>query len=511
VPADSSQKYRALLEISEAFIACRDYDALLRTLWDSLHRVVGFDYLALVRYDAKKQSGWLEAIAGELDLDLPLRTDLPIDGSPMEILLATGEPLYVPDLRCEPRFRPDLNERYTRFGILSGYWVLLARDGRRLGCLSFGSKSVDGYNAEDRELLDHIARQVTIAVENALAFDKIRELRKHIEDEKVYLEEEIRSEYRFDEIVGASAALRHVLQQIETAAPTDSTVLIQGETGTGKELVARAIHQLSRRTQGTFVKLNCSAIPSGLLESELLGHEKGAFTGALAQRIGRFELAHGGTLFLDEIGELPLELQPKLLRVLQDGEFERLGGSQTLTSDFRLVAATNRDLRTMVAEQKFRADLYYRVNVFPITVPPLRERREDIPTLVRYFVQEFATRMRKEIESIPADAMEALVKYSWPGNIRELRNVLERSVILTSGKRLRVPTDALDDSGPSESSGVMPLADAERRHIRDALQTTNWVIGGPKGAAALLGLKRSTLQSRMQKLQIYRPSSVRHA
>ena len=509
MPANSSQKYRALLEISEAFIACRDYDALLRTLWDSLHRVVGFNYLALVRYDAKKQTGWIEAMAGKIAPEFPLRTDLPLDGTPMEILLATGQPLYVPDLRAEARFRPDLTQRFARYQILSGYWVPLTRGDQRLGCLSFGSPSVDGYNAEDRELMDHIGRQVTIAVENALVFEKIRELRKRIEDEKVYLEEEIRSEYRFDEIVGHSGALRHVLQQIETAAPTDSTVLIQGETGTGKELVARAIHQLSRRTEGTFVKLNCSAIPAGLIESELLGHEKGAFTGAMAQRIGRFELANGGTLFLDEIGELPLELQPKLLRVLQDGQFERLGGSQTLTSDFRLVAATNGDLRTMVTEQKFRADLYYRVNVFPITVPPLRERPEDIPTLVRYFVQEFATRMRKEIESIPAEAMAALVKYPWPGNVRELRNVLERSVILTSDKRLRVPKDALDDSLPSESSGVMPLADAERRHILEALNATEWVVGGPKGAAALLGLKRSTLQSRMEKLEIRRAKQAR--
>jgi formate hydrogenlyase transcriptional activator len=511
VPADSSQKYRALLEISEAFIACRDYDTLIRVLWDSLHPVIGFDYLALVRYDAKRQSGWVEAIAGEIAPDIPLRTDLPLENSPMEILLATGAPLYIPDLRNETRFRPDLMDRYSRYDISSGYWIPLTREDRRLGCLSFGSKQVDGYNAEDRELLDHIARQVTIAVENALVFEKIRELRKRIEDEKVYLEEEIRSEYRFDEIVGTSSALRHVLKQIETAAPTDSTVLIQGETGTGKELVARAIHQLSQRTHGTFVKLNCSAIPSGLIESELLGHEKGAFTGALTQRIGRFELAHGGTLFLDEIGELPLELQPKLLRVLQDGQFERLGGTQTLTSDFRLVAATNRDLRSMVTEQKFRADLYYRVNVFPITVPPLRERREDIPTLVRYFVQEFATRMRKEIEAIPVEAMDALVNYSWPGNIRELRNVLERSVILSSGKRLRVPKDAVADSAPLEPSGIATLADSERRHILEALAATNWVIGGAKGAAALLGMKRSTLQSRMEKLEIRRPTLTHHA
>ena len=341
--------------------------------------MIPFDYLSLFRYNEKNNSGWVEAIAGTSDFGVPLRTELSLEASPIEILIATREPLYIPDLSRETRIRADIVEIFERHGIRSGFWVLLARENRRFGSLMFASQSLDAYSAEDRELMEHIARHVTIAVENALAFEKIRELRKKIEDEKVYLEEEIRSEYRFDEIVGHSAAIREVLGQIETAAPTDSTVLIHGETGTGKELVARAIHQLSRRNHGTFVKLNCSAIPAGLIESELLGHEKGAFTGALGQRIGRFELAHRGTLFLDEIGELPLELQPKLLRVLQDGQFERLGGTRTVESDVRLVAATNRDLRAMVAEQQFRMDLYYRLNVFPITIPPLRDRREDIP------------------------------------------------------------------------------------------------------------------------------------
>jgi formate hydrogenlyase transcriptional activator len=503
VPADlSTLKYRALLETSEAFIACRDYDTLLRTLWASLQPVMRFDYLLLVRYDQRKGTGWLEAIAGGDDLGLPLGADLPLEGTPTEILLASGEPLYVPDLRNETRFRPDVMERIARHGLLSGYWAPLSRGEKHLGSLGFSSRSLDAYTPEDRELMDHIARQVTIAVINALAFQEIRELRRKIEDEKVYLEEEIRAEYRFDEIVGSGPAIREVLQQIQTAAPTDSTVLIQGETGTGKELVARAIHQLSRRNHGTFIKLNCSAIPAALLESELLGHEKGAFTGALAARIGRFELAHRGTLFMDEIGELPLELQPKLLRVLQDGRFERLGGSRTIESDFRLVAATNQDLKAMVAEQRFRADLYYRINVFPITIPPLRERREDIPTLVRYFVQEFSTRMRKPIESIPVEAMTALVNYTWPGNIRELRNVLERSVIVTQGKRLRIPKDALDESAQTPDGSVVPMAEADRRHIVEALTASKWIVGGPKGAAAMLGLKRSTLQSKMEKLGI---------
>ncbi len=503
MPADpgNNLKYRALLETSEAFLVCRDHDSLVRTLWTALQSVINFDYLALVRYDQGKRVGWLEAIAGAEDVGVPLRSDLRLEGTPTEILIATGAGLYIPDLRAETRFRRDVMERLERIRILSGYWAPLAHGSKLLGSLGFSSCSLDAYGPEDRELMDHIARQVTIAVENALAFEQIEELRKKIEDEKVYLEEEIRAEYRFDEIVGASAPIRAVLQQIETAAPTDSTVLIQGETGTGKELVARAIHQHSRRQQGTFIKLNCSAIPAPLLESELLGHEKGAFTGALAQRIGRFELAHRGTLFLDEIAEFPLELQPKLLRVLQDGRFERLGGSRTIQSDFRLVAATNRDLRAMVAEQRFRADLYYRINVFPITIPPLRERREDIPTLVRYFVQEFATRMRKEIESIPAESMDALVNYSWPGNIRELRNVLERSVILTSGKRLQVPKEALAEAAPIEGR-VVTMSEAERHHIIQALEASKWTVGGPKGAAAMLGMKRSTLQSRMEKLGI---------
>lgn len=506
MPADpNALKYRALLDISEAFIACRDYHSLLRTLWDSLHDLIRFDYLALVRYDEREHRGWLEAIAGTDAPSVPLQTDMPLPGSPMQVLLEIRQPLYVADLSTETRFRTDLMETFRKYGIRSGFWVPLIRSDHWFGSLSFASQTLDAYGADEREFMEHVARHVTIAVENALAFEKISELRQRIEDEKVYLKEEIRSEYRFDEILGGSSALRRVLGQIETAAPTDSTVLIHGETGTGKELAARAIHQLSRRKNATFVKLNCSAIPAGLIESELLGHEKGAFTGALAQRIGRFELAHLGTLFLDEIGDLPLELQPKLLRVLQDGQFERLGGSRTMQSDFRLVAATNRDLKTMVAEQQFRMDLYYRLNVFPITIPPLRERREDIPTLVRYFVQEFATRMRKQIEAIPAEAMEVLVNYSWPGNIRELRNVLERSVILTSGARLRIPKDALGESvSSSPGSEVLPMADAERKHILDALTASNWVVGGPNGAAALLGLKRSTLQSRMQKLGIQR-------
>jgi len=504
MPADDSAlKYRALTEISEAFVGCRDCDALFRSLWTSLSKLIRFDYLVLVLINEQTRSARIETIAGGAMEGAPIGQDLPLEGSPSEVVWRTQQPLYVPDLSLESDFRPDLIRDMERFHLHSGFWVPLTTSHRRLGSIVFASRELDPYSPEEREFMRHVARHVAIAVENALAFEEINELRAHIEEEKVYLEEEIRSELRFDEIIGNSPALRQVLEQIRTAAPTDSTVLIQGETGTGKELVARAIHQLSSRSHGTFVKLNCSAIPAGLLESEMLGHEKGAFTGAIGQRIGRVEVAHKGTLFLDEVADLPLELQPKLLRVLQDGQFERLGSSRTLVSDFRLVAATHRDLRALAGDQQFRMDLYYRLNIFPLVIPPLRERREDIPMLVRYFVQDFAARMRKQIDAIPSESMEALVQYSWPGNVRELRNVIERSVILSSGKRLHIPKDALPKP-LTDASRVLPMSDAERRHILEALAAAHWVVGGPQGAAALLGMKRSTLQSRMLKLGIRR-------
>ena len=326
-------------------------------------------------------------------------------------------------------------------------------------------------------------------------------LKNKLAQEKLYLEDEIRTEMNFDEIVGEGSTLRAVLKQVETVAPTDSTVLITGETGTGKELIARAIHNLSPRRERTFVKVNCAAIPTGLLESELFGHERGAFTGAIAQRIGRFELAHGGTIFLDEVGDIPLELQPKLLRVLQEQEFERLGGTQTIRVNVRLVAATNRDLGAMVAERAFRSDLYYRLRVFPLHMPPLRERQEDIPALIRYFVEKHARRMNRIVETIPAETLDLLVRYPWPGNIRELENLIERAVIVSPGPVLRVPISEIKP--PSEPVGdVLTLRAAERDHILKALEATNWVLAGPRGAAARLGMKRTTLQSKMRKLGI---------
>jgi len=343
-------------------------------------------------------------------------------------------------------------------------------------------------------------------VENALAFKEIAELKNKLAEEKLYLEDEIRTEFNFEEIVGDSAVLKLILRQAETVAPTDSTVLIQGETGTGKELVARAIHNLSNRRERTFVKVNCAAIPTGLLESELFGHERGAFTGAIARKIGRFELAHGGTLFLDEVGDIPLELQPKLLRVLQEQEFERLGSTRTIRVDVRVVAATNRDLARMVAEREFRSDLYYRLNVFPLLMPPLRDRHEDIPQLVRYLAQKYARRMNKRIESIPSETLDALTRYHWPGNVRELENLIERAVILSAGPALRVPLAELKPPAEAATEALVTLEAAERQHILRALEETNWVLGGPRGAATRLGMKRTTLQSRMSKLKITRPA-----
>ena len=380
---------------------------------------------------------------------------------------------------------------------------------------------MDAFNPRDLELLQPVGAQIAIAVENALAFKEIDALKNKLAVEKLYLEEEIRSEFNFEEIVGESPVLKRALAQVELAAPAGTSVLLLGETGTGKELFARAIHNLSPRRDRTFIKINCAAIPSGLLESELFGHERGAFTGAISQKIGRFELADRGTLFLDEVGDLPLELQPKLLRVLQEQEFERLGGNRTQRVDVRVVAATNADLSKQVAERAFRSDLYYRLNVFPIQIPALRDRAEDIPLLVRYFVQKLSRRLNKAVEYIPADTMDALASYSWPGNIRELENLIERAVLLSPGKELRVPLSEIKSSSsvatePSSSfasrtsstslaSSISTLEDAERQHILRALKHTQWRVAGPKGAAVLLGMKRTTLQARIRKLGIRRP------
>jgi formate hydrogenlyase transcriptional activator len=408
----------------------------------------------------------------------------------------------------------------VREGLKSFCFLPLITRNRAIGTLVLARLQDYAFSQADMSFLNQVANQIALAVENALAYLEIRELKEQLSKEKLYLEDEIRAEMNFAQIIGSSASLRRVLKRVETVAPTDSTVLIYGETGTGKELIARAIHDLSPRRAKAFVKLNCAAIPTGLLESELFGHEKGSFTGAIAQRIGRFEVANGGTIFLDEIGEIPLELQTKLLRVLQEREFERLGSSHTLRTDARLIAATNRDLEAMVGEQRFRSDLFFRVNVFPVHVPPLRQREGDIPFLVRHFAQQFSGRMNKVIETIPSATMDALRRYHWPGNVRELQNVIERAVIISTGSvldldvaDLQFPKATRPEERPATSKSPTNAAlhdvleETERRHILEALQQCNWVVAGPHGAAARLGMKRSTVQKRMHKLGIARNSA----
>jgi formate hydrogenlyase transcriptional activator len=380
---------------------------------------------------------------------------------------------------------------------------LVTRKGT-LGTLNLASREENAFMLQDLSFLKQVAAQVAIALDNARAYREIAELTNRLATEKLYLEDEIRSERNFEEIVGESPALKRVLGQAKTVAPSDATVLILGDTGTGKELIARAIHRMSSRKDASFIKLNCAAIPTGLLESELFGHEKGAFTGAVTQKVGRLELADKGTLFLDEVGDIPLELQPKLLRVLQDHEFERLGGNRTIRVNTRLVAATNRDLVKAVAERDFRSDLFYRLNVFPIRMPALRERGKDIPLLVRYFVQKFARRMNKQIETIPTETMHALSGWEWPGNVRELENFIERSVILSDGPVLNVPLAELRPTNYDGSRMNGTLQSLERDHIVRVLRETGGVIAGSHGAAARLGMKRTTLQSRMLRLGISR-------
>ena len=498
-------RLQLLLDVNNALVSNLDRRALFSAISACLRRVVSHDYTSLAVYDADRKAFDMWAIEFEGKGLIKEHMLVPVAGSPAGVAFTTGEPRRFEraDLVA---FESEVGAALLAEGIQSMCTVPLTVHDRRLGTLSIGRLGGEPFTACDTELLASVASQVAFSVENSLAFQEIAELKDKLAAEKVYLEDEIRTEYNFEEVIGQSPALKRVLHQVETVAPTDSAVLICGETGTGKELIARAIHDLSRRRQRTLVKVNCAAIPTGLLESELFGHERGAFTGAIAQRIGRFELADGGTLFLDEVGDIPLELQPKLLRVLQEQEFERLGSTRTRRVHVRVVAATNRNLDEMVAEGTFRNDLYYRLNVFPITLPPLRERPEDIPPLVRYFVQKFARRMNKRVETVPADAMAALAQYAWPGNVRELENAVERAVILTSGSALRVPLSEFR-ARPAALTGVATLEATERQAILRALHDTNWVLGGPHGAATRLGLKRTTLQSRIRKLGIHRSTA----
>jgi formate hydrogenlyase transcriptional activator len=504
-------RLQLLLRINNALVSNLELKALFVAISESLREVLHNDYTSLALHD--KERNRLRIFA----LDFPSGSglvreamDIPLEGSRSGKAFTQRRPVLIKDFDS-PEFDSDVSKRLSREGLQSGMSIPLVSNQGPIATMTLASRRSNAFTESDVELMVQIGVQVALAVENAMAFLQIGELKNKLAEEKLYLEDEIRTEFNFDEIVGQSAALRHILEQIETVAATDSTVLILGETGTGKELIARAIHNMSSRRDHTFVKLNCSAIPAGLLESELFGHERGAFTGAIAQRIGRFELADRGTLFLDEIGDIPPELQPKLLRVLQEQEFERLGGTRTIQTNARLVAATNRDLGEMVSVREFRSDLYYRLNVFPIIAPPLRERIEDVPLLVRYFAQKLSRRMKKRIEIIPNETMDAMMRYRWPGNIRELENFVERAVILSRGSTLQAPVSELErgsavlDLSPARSEATTMEA-AEREHILNTLRDTNWTIAGSAGAAVRLGMKRTTLQSRIKKLGIVRPS-----
>ena len=505
--ARERDRLQLLLEVTNALVANLERKELLATICTALRRVIDHEYTTLCLLDPA--TGTFRLRARELPGDpgpMLMDGEVPMD-SPPGRALTLRKPVLIGREELA-RFSAEGSRWLVSQGVQSALCVPLITRNRALGTLSVASVRDQAFTQEDVDLLSQVANQIAIAVENAIAYRQIEELKDKLAEEKLYLEDEIRTEYNFEEIIGESAALKRALREVETVAPTDSTVLILGESGTGKELIARAIHNLSARRARTFVKVNCAAIPTGLIESELFGHERGAFTGAIAQKIGRFELADRGTLFLDEVGDIPLELQPKLLRVLQEREFERLGSTRTVRVDVRLVTATNRDLSRMVAEREFREDLFYRLRVFPIHLPPLRERRDDIPLLVRYFVQKHSQRVNRRIETIPSEAMETLTHYAWPGNVRELENFIERAVILSPGPALQVRVAEL--KAPGDSGVVNPqnatLEAAEREHILRILNETNWVIGGLRGAAARLGLKRTTLQSRMQKLGIHRLS-----
>jgi formate hydrogenlyase transcriptional activator len=499
----AEERWRVLLQVNNAVVTCLDREALLDAIACALRDVMPYDRMALVLQDPVDGRLKLQAAAGPLSSPrvIPILTEWPRHGSRAGWVADTGLPLLTPDMRDDSRFVE--HGPLIAQGLLAVLSVPLRAKGKVIGTLNVGSRQVGRYTEADSELLLAIADQVVLGLQNMLAYEEVASLKQRLEQENLYLQEESRAEAPFADVVGESAAIRKVLGKIRMVAGTDSTVLVTGETGTGKELVVRAIHGLSLRKDKILVKVNCAALPSGVIESELFGHEKGAFTGALTRRVGRFELAHGGTLFLDEVGDLPTELQAKLLRVLQEGEFERVGGTQTLKVNVRLVTATNRDLASAVEEGRFRADLFYRLNVFPIAIPPLRERVEDIPRLVRHFAMIYASKMGKSIDTIGAQVMGKLMAYHWPGNVRELQNVIRRAFILADED---VGVDSLPLGVTEEIAGASlvtrvgtSIAEMERRLI---LATVEHCEGDKKKAADVLKVSLKTLYNRLNE---YKP------
>jgi len=507
-------------EVAEAVISELNLHLLLLAVSKSIRRLCGAEYADLLLYDAHHDAMRRAAVSFERCKDAPS-----LEGGVHQLDETTGvmafrmkKPLVTTSTELVKRARRFKQvAKFLEEGLVEFCSIPLIIHGRALGTLNVGSRVCGRFTDSCVELLTEIAKPIAVAVENALAFEEISELKDKLSREKVYLEGEIKATCNFEEIVGESSALKSVLEQVQVVSESDATVLILGETGTGKELIARAVHNLSPRKNRTFVKLNCAALPTGLLESELFGYENGAFTGATGSKMGLMELAHNGTLFLDEIGDIPLEIQPKLLRALQDGEFSRLGSTRTIKVDVRLIAATNRNLRQLVEERQFRNDLYYRLNVFPVTIPPLRERVEDIPQLVKHFTRKFALRTKHTIDSIPSESMNALLRWNWPGNVRELQNLIERAVILSKGPVLNVPLKDLQEyleysvtvpQGPGKISGAKVQREITADLIVRTLQETNGIVGGPRGAAERLGLKRTTLVWKMRSLGIT-PKSCR--
>jgi formate hydrogenlyase transcriptional activator len=500
---EEKERLRMLLEVNNSLVTNRDLHKLFPAISAFIHRMIQYDDASVAVYDEDAHSlSYYPLESSSTSRLSEMATTFPVKDTP------AGHALMERETKIFTR--EDLTGIQSAYvsqmldrGIQAVCCIPLTTRKGELGTLNLASKDEKAFAPRDVGFLEQVAAQVAVALDNARSYREIAKLTEKLASEKLYLEEEIRAELNFEEIVGESPVLKRVLSQAKTVAPSDATVLVLGDTGTGKELIARAIHRMSSRKERVFVKLNCAAIPTGLLESELFGHEKGAFTGAISQKVGRLELADKGSLFLDEVGDIPLELQPKLLRVLQDQEFERLGSTRTIKVDIRMIAATNRDLAKAVAEKEFRSDLFYRLNVFPIRMPSLNERKTDIPLLVRHFVQKFARRMNKPIEIIPSATMNALVNWEWPGNIRELENLMERSVILSEGRILNAPLAELGRGSESlDSDGT--LENLERQYIIRVLRETNGTIAGPHGAAVRLGMKRTTLQSRILRMGISR-------
>jgi len=520
-----NERLALLLNLTSKITSSLDLREVLRAIAANIREVIHADAVTVALPDAASEKFRVFAV------DFPhgkgvIKEELLVKPSAaVKKAMDTLRPVVF-DARERDKLAPETYDVAAAEDVKAACNIPLATHGRGVGILSILRTTEAPFSLEDVDFLSRAAGQIAIAIENALAYREISELKDKLAQEKFYLEEEFRSEMGFEQIIGNSKALKHVLQQVETVAPNDSTVLLLGETGTGKELIARAIHDRSRRKQRTLVKLNCAAIPTGLLESELFGHEKGAFTGAISQKIGRLELADQGTLFLDEVGDISIEIQPKLLRALQEREFERLGSTHTRKVNVRLVAATNRDLEKMIADREFRSDLYYRLNVFPIRIPALRDRREDIPLLVSYFVQKFSKQMQKNVEAVPTAVMKGLTAWDWPGNIRELENFIERAVIVTRGKSLEAPLGELRKTDTDKTTHVVrkeqqqiveessdwrvdkngvaeEYAKKQREEIIRVLSACKGRVGGADGAASRLGMNRTTLLSRMKKFGIY--------